>query len=160
MSLKQGEVLLSDKFECHKGVLTALEGQKLVSIFLGTCKEGQIPAVTPFMNTFGWFQTQFWQAEVEILLPYDTVEENRRIIRNTLISCQGKRDAGEAAVRFARKQVMDAKGEMLSLAVHVIQLGHVAMDGTPMHKRMGRLLAWDQDCGTPLDAIVAGLDLE
>lgn len=155
---RPGIVLLSDEFDCQSGKLTALEGQKLVHVFLGTCRVDQVPQITGALNALGWYQTEFFEAVVEIE-GKPPVEDLDPITRRTLFRAEGRDEAAAAAVRFARRQVMEAGGEMTSLVVFVVKLGGVTDDGVPNHVRAGRLLAWDPDCGSTLDSIVAGLAL-
>lgn len=147
-----GQIILADEIDSHLGKFTALEGQKLVAIFLGTTPKDQVPAITPIMNSFGWFQASLIEAEVEI-------QAGERHIKRTIFRAETLLEGAEGAVRFARRQVMDLGGEMISLVVHVVKIGTVGEDGVPAHARAGRVLVWDADCGSTLDALVAGLAL-
>ena len=83
----------------------------------------------------------------------------QRVQKRTIFRAEGRDDGAAAAVRFARRQVMELGGEMTSLDVQVVKLGEVDEAGVPVHTRAGRLFAWDQDCGSTLDSLVAGLAL-
>lgn len=151
--IRSGDVLLSTTIDSHKGRVTAMPGEVLVSVFLGAYEEGKEPPITPTLIALGWRRSDLWEVVVE----YDT--EAGVETRRTMFACDGQHQAGESAARFGRRMVMDARGSMRTLSLSVVRLGEIQADGAPNHVRGRVLFAWERGAVCSLDALIAGLAL-
>ena len=156
--LKQGEVLLTGQLDCHKGRLTALEGQQLVLLFLGTTRIGQIPGVSDFMEVCGWRKEECY--EVQASLCYASEPGIPNVGRRTIFRAENARAAAESATRFARRQAMelDAGAVVSAISLSVVKLGPVLEDGTAHHVRGATVLEWNWNKKDTLDEAVAKVE--
>lgn len=144
--VKKGSVVLSKMLMTQHGKITAKDGHQLVSVFLGSVKEGDDPEPARRMHDLGWRQMAFFEAAIRLCSgPMSEVEW--RIV----YACLGAVDAVEAAVRFANKLIGDAVSEgpegspapfINSLYVGTMKIGPIDENGVPFNGRGPAYFGW------------------
>lgn len=157
----KGTVVLNREMTTQHGMLTAKKGTKLVSVFLGSVRDGDDPVPDERMESMGWRQMAMFECVVRVLQS-DGDEREWRLA----FSCLGAVDAVEAAIRLANKVVADdfSRAEpntpapfLASLTVGTITIGPIAEDGTPFNGRGSTFFGWSRGRGVSLEAHLNGL---
>lgn len=157
--MKKGSVILNRKMTTQSGEVTAEPGQRLVSVFLGTAKDGDDPHPEDLMHNLGWRQMAMFETSVRVSIDHsDQPREDHEWLLT--YSCLGAVDAVEDAVRFANKMIKIEfeKGTigtpapyLNSIYVGTVKVGPIGKDGTPFNGRGPAFFGWTHNRGTPLE---------
>ena len=154
--MKKGSVILNRKMTTQSGEFTSSPGKRLVSVFLGTAKDGEDPEPEKLMHNLGWRQMAMYETAIRISV--DGEEEDLEFLLT--YSCLGMVDAVEDAVRFANRMIQDEFTKekpgtpapyLSSIYVGTIQGGPISKDGKPFNGRGPAFFGWTHNRGTPLE---------
>jgi hypothetical protein len=166
--MKSGSVILNRQMTTQAGKLTAKAGTKLVSVFLGSVRDGDEPDPERRLHKLGFRQMAMY--EMTILISIDHVDRDQEDFDWRLIfSCLGHVDAVEAALRFANKAIADEFNRstpgtpapyLRQITVGTIQVGPIAEDGTPHNGRGPSYFGWTHDRGVSLEDHIAAMRIQ
>ena len=154
----KGSVILNREMTTQLGKLKARKGTQLMSVFLGSIKEGEEPCPEERMESMGWRQMAMFECAVLVCIDHED-RETEEFSWRLAFSCLGAIDAVEASVRFADKMIKDEFNRsppgtpapyLASLTVGTIKLGPISEDGTPFNGRGPAFFGWKHDRGVSL----------
>ena len=156
--MKTGSVILNRRLTTQTGEITARTGTKLVSVFLGSVRDGDDPDPERRLHNLGFRQMAMYETSIRISIDHETQRED--FDWRLVFSCLGAVDAVEAAVRFANKAIRDEFSRsdpgtpapyLRQMTVGTIKIGPIAEDGTPHNGRGPSYFGWKHDRGVSLD---------
>ena len=156
-NMKKGSVIVNRDITTQVGRLTAETGTQLVSVFLGSVESGEDPEPERRLEDLGWRQMSMF--EVTLILAISDKEADQIEVHHSY-SCLGAVDAVEAAVRFAKRMLVEdfelaQPGEkpayLHTVVVRTMQVGPIAEDGSPFAGHGSAFFAWRYDRDITLD---------
>lgn len=138
-----GQVCLSDQLEWHAGKLTAKEGHKLVTVFLGTTPTDKAPDVDGILTQLGWSKGHFYEVQSR--------GKNSGEIR-TFFSSPGPNTAILDCIRYCER-ALEAHGGPGVIQLVMVRIGPVDVKGTPDIRTSKPIFGWNAQAGVALDHI-------
>ena len=133
------------------GGLTANKGHDLVLVFLGACPAAEEPNVAEYLRQLGFARTHVF----EVTLLWENVDRWRSTHQ---FVADSPVEAGRAAVRLAlHMREANREDELTGLALHLVSLAPIGLDGLPSEKRGQVFMRWRAGSGVALERLLDGV---
>lgn len=142
-----GQVCLSDQLDWHAGKLTAKEGHKLVTVFLGTTPTDQAPDVDGILTQLGWSKGHFYEVQAR--------GKNGGEIR-TFFSSPGPTTATLDCIRYCER-ALEAHGGPGVMQLVMVRIGPVDAKGIPNIRTSRPIFGWNAQAGVSLETLKQSL---
>lgn len=138
-----GQVCLSGVLDWHAGSLTAKDGHKLVTVFLGTTPVDKAPDVDGILTQLGWSKGHFYEVQARGV--------NGGEIR-TFFSAPDPTTATLDCIRYCER-ALQAQGGPAVMQLVMVRIGPVDAKGMPNIKTSKPIFGWNAQAGVALDHI-------
>ena len=147
-SVSLGQVCLCNVLDWHAGKLTAKEGHRLVTVFLGTTPADKAPDVDGILNQLGWSKGHFYRVQAR--------GKSGGAV-DTLFAAAGPTDATKDCIRYAERAMREFGG-VAQIVLGMVQIGRIDSKGMPGIRASQPIFGWTAEAGVALDAVKESLE--